>query len=144
MQPRTSLPIRNMYAFLLLVSAFTQTSAQTTKVDGWAFALYVQSISVQVLARTCEQTDPGYLLRFTPVFKSWAAQYTQQIARGEQLYLEGLRNDLKGRDDPRLAQIEAGRQLLASPYPQQVGETMPQNAQMLSICENNLASIKPH
>lgn len=140
MLPLTSSQNRRLPAAVLISLACVQVSAATAKADGWAFALYVQSLSAQVLARTCEKADPGYLARFTPLYESWAAHHAQQIARGERFYLETVRNDPNARDNPRLAQIEASRQALTSPEPQRTAP-IPHNAQMFSVCESNLATI---
>lgn len=140
MLPLTITQSRRLQAAFLVSLACAQVSAATAKADGWAFALYVQSLSAQVLARTCENADPGYLARFTPLYESWMAHHAQQIARGERIYLEAIRNDPNARDNPQLAQIEASRQALASPEPLRTAP-IPHNAQMLSVCESNLATF---
>lgn len=125
-------------ALLCLSSA--PSLAAPNKADGWAFALYIQGVGAQMLARTCERAEPGYMARFAPRYASWSKQNAAQIERGEQVYLESLQNDPKLRDNPKYAQIETSRKSLASPPPADA-TPIAMSDQLRAVCEDNLNTV---
>lgn len=129
--------MRQLLTAILLGALTLPTQAQSRKADGWALALYIEDIGVQLLARTCERAEPGYMARFTPRYAAWAKQNAAQVARGEQVYLDSLQNDPKLRENPKFAQIEVGRKALASPPPADA-TPIAMNDQLRAICEDNL------
>lgn len=132
--------LTRLLAIIALGTLTSPTLAQSRKADGLAFALYVQSVGAQMLARTCERAAPGYLDRFQLRYESWAKQNAPKIERGEQLFLDTLRDDPKARENPKFAQIEAVRKTLASPPPADSTPIVMSDA-LRAACEDNINNL---
>lgn len=132
---------RSVLCLALLFLACPQAQAAPNKADGWAFAIYMQSIGAQMLARTCERADPGYMARFAPLHMAWSQQNAAQIARGEQVYFDNLQSAPAPRDESKIAKIEAARKALASPAPPD-STPIAMTDQLRSMCADNLDTVR--
>jgi len=80
--------------------------AQNEVEDGFAFVTFVQSISAQKAALTCERGISGYREQFDSLFARWSEKHRDRIARGEAIYREILANPRSHTDRARLERIQ--------------------------------------
>lgn len=110
------------------------------KAEAQSLLVFLQSVSVQLMARMCERGVPGYRQRFDNLYARWSAKHQARIARGETVFREALAGtDQPSRDRSKLEQIEkAIAELAQSPR-----ETSPLalDDRWKSICEANLAEL---
>ncbi len=64
--------------------------AAPSQSDGFAFAIYVQSLSSRLAARKCSKGIPDYRERFDTAFTRWQGVNGTLVAKGEQLFLAAV------------------------------------------------------
>ncbi len=81
---------RLLASSLLLNALFITSPVYAAKADGYAFALYTQSLTSRLAARTCSNAIPGYRPRFDSAYRAWSGKNVQAIATGEQIYHDAV------------------------------------------------------
>jgi hypothetical protein len=139
---RSHLPIVAI-AFITLALAIPLPGAAQSQdmKDGVAFVTFIQSISAQKGARTCERGIPGYRKEFDDLYTRWSAKHQEQIARGEALFREALsKKDRPRPDNEKLERVETAiAELAQSPRD---SSPLTLDNRTLVDCEENLSELE--
>jgi hypothetical protein len=107
--------------------------------DANAFAVFMQSLASQRIARLCARSMPDYPARFDVAFASWSARHRDAVERGNAAFRAALKESRRtGKPSARLEQIAQAVDELEQPP---VAGKPIADERFGSVCEQNIAEL---